>query len=253
MSPTEPKSARNRGLRGYASLVSRITRNYLETSYLRRVAKSIHDRGFWLTMRLIWDERWPDHRYRINIAGIVPLDNVEIPSGNRYHGVRYEAVNRSAFRAAMDEVRIPFEDFTFVDLGAGKGFAMILAAAYGFRKLIGVEFAPSLAAEARRNMERVKARDHSLPEWEIIQLDVTHLHLPAGNLLFFMCNPFDDVVLRNTFDNIVKQATPTRQVIVVYVNALHRHVLAELGFQLDYFSPNDPLLVYKGGIAMYRL
>ena len=117
----------------------------------------------------------------------------------------------------------------------------------------GVEFAPSLAAEARRNMERVKARDHSLPEWEIIQLDVTHLHLPAGNLLFFMCNPFDDVVLRNTFDNIVKQATPTRQVIVVYVNALHRHVLAELGFQLDYFSPNDPLLVYKGGIAMYRL
>jgi predicted RNA methylase len=42
---------------------------------------------------------------------------------------------------------------TFVDIGSGKGRALIIAAEYAFKRIIGVEYSPSLATICRRNLE----------------------------------------------------------------------------------------------------
>lgn len=56
------------------------------------------------------------------------------------------------FRALMASLSAPVDELTFVDLGAGKGRAMLLASELPFRRIVGVEFSPELCDVARRNL-----------------------------------------------------------------------------------------------------
>jgi tRNA1(Val) A37 N6-methylase TrmN6 len=71
----------------------------------------------------------------------------------------YSAVAPSVFREACRRWRetLPssaarVEAYTFVDGGAGKGRALLLAAELPFRKVIGVELNEALARIAQRNV-----------------------------------------------------------------------------------------------------
>ena len=55
-------------------------------------------------------------------------------------GVLYERSSETIFRNIMQKLSLAFEKYTFVDLGAGKGFALCLAAELPFKKAIGVEY-----------------------------------------------------------------------------------------------------------------
>jgi hypothetical protein len=203
---------------------------------------------------LVKEERWPEVTRRIRVSGITPLEHLSITSDCKNFGYRYEAVNRSAFKAALGLLNVSPSDFTFIDLGSGKGFALILAADSGFKRLIGIEFAPLLAEESRRNLHRALTamRGNAVPTWDVLDLDVTKLTVPEGNNIFFMCNPFNETVVRDTFARVKAALTPNDKTFVVYVNATHRDVLEDLGFNLVAFAPVDPLRVYKNGIAVYR-
>jgi SAM-dependent methyltransferase len=230
-------------------------RRYFEASYLRRIVLSLRDRGAWKTVRLAKEERWYELRHGIQISGIIPLDRLAIDGDNKLHGCRYEAVNLSAFRKALSFVDESLSGFSFIDLGCGKGFALILAAEYGFEKLIGVEFSPQLAAACRANLGRVFGRRAGRQiDFEVLEADVTEYRLPPGDKVVFMFNPFDASVVRDTFENVraTVAARPEDTTYVVYVNAAHRDVLSELGFHLLHFEAMDPLRVYRHGIAVYR-
>lgn len=72
------------------------------------------------------------------------------------------------------------EAFTFVDLGCGKGRVLTLAAEKGFRRVIGIEVHPALAAIARENV----ARSH--PDIEIWNEDAVEVTLPSEKLVLFL-------------------------------------------------------------------
>jgi hypothetical protein len=46
------------------------------------------------------------------------------------------------------------QDFTFIDLGSGKGRALLMASAYPFKRIIGVEFMPELHRVAQENIRK---------------------------------------------------------------------------------------------------
>ncbi|HEX3865751.1 MAG TPA: class I SAM-dependent methyltransferase, partial [Gemmatimonadaceae bacterium] len=79
------------------------------------------------------------------------LRTLNIASPNWTHGVDYIPVKPERFHAALSSVGVPFDDFTFVDFGCGKGRAMLLASDYPFREVIGVDFSEELIAVAQRN------------------------------------------------------------------------------------------------------
>ena len=41
-------------------------------------------------------------------------------------------------------LHLDFQDFNFVDIGSGKGRALLLASDYPFREIIGIELSPEL-------------------------------------------------------------------------------------------------------------
>src|SRR5690349_10766861 len=76
--------------------------------------------------------------------GIETCELVQKPQGageHPDHGYLYEPIQLAVFRRIMAALAIDPHNYTFVDYGSGKGRALVLAAEYGFRRVVGVEYA----------------------------------------------------------------------------------------------------------------
>lgn len=120
---------------------------------------------------------------------------------------------------------VDFQQFTFIDLGSGKGRALLLAAMYPFREIIGVEVQRDLHLIAERNiatfdMPGVQCRNiHTICE------DGRDFRFPATPLVLYLFNPFPAYVLQKVVNNLhesVRQAP--REIYVIYNTPLEREV-----------------------------
>lgn len=102
-------------------------------------------------------------------------------------GSPYFASEPWLFDQMVEAQPVHFEEFTFVDLGSGKGRALLMAARHPFRRIIGVEFMPDLNAIARQNI----AEDSRI---ECRQMDARDFEFPAGPLVVYLFNPFPEPV-----------------------------------------------------------
>ena len=102
--------------------------------------------------------------------------------------VGYEKTSRRRFLTVIRDanIRVPSE-YTFIDLGCGKGNVLVLAAQYGFRSIIGVEVDPDLASIARRNVDRFTSRRRHAAKAQVLESDVVQFGLPLIREASFTC------------------------------------------------------------------
>jgi SAM-dependent methyltransferase len=131
----------------------------------------------------------------------------------------YEAVNPALFARALPHV----PRVTFVDLGCGKGRALILAHQAGFRDVIGVEIAPRLLPAARRNTRRL-----AIPA-ALVLADAAAYHFPDRPIVTFLYNPFGIPTLQGVIEKLRHHR---HSVHVIYVNPTHDSLFS--GFDLLY-------------------
>lgn len=147
---------------------------------------------------------------------------------------------RDALRL-IDAVPLAPEGTTFVDLGAGMGRVVLLAAQRGYRSVVGVEISPALAQVAREN---IAAHDPPLTKGRvrITRADASTFRLPRGDLVIYLFNPFREEVLAPVIDRI-RMGDARREVILLYHTPVERAVIddsgafdleADLGFGLVY-------------------
>ena len=110
----------------------------------------------------------------------------------------YQATGPELFRDMMAALHIPFEDFTFIDIGAGKGRALLMAASYPFRRVIGVELLPALEEVARDNVQK----HGSARPIELICGDACEFEFPAGPLVVYLFNPLPRLSLERVLTNL---------------------------------------------------
>ena len=164
-------------------------------------------------------------------GSLIPGD--DLATGHRHdrHITAYHGVAPSLFRKLMARwlslAQHPVEPTNFIDVGAGKGRAMLLAAEYPFRRILGVELHPALAAIARLNIERWQAK-RSSPPMRLVEDDALRLRVPAGRCLFFLFNPFDVILMERL---LTKLAHHFRQrpgaLDILYVNDEQRSLIME--------------------------
>ena len=94
----------------------------------------------------------------------------------------YEPSLPSVVRASLDALDIPFSDYTFVDLGSGKGRALFLAAERPFARVVGIEHRSALHRQAHHNLARLEGRVNA--PIELILGDAATVPLPDGCLLY---------------------------------------------------------------------
>lgn len=179
----------------------------------RRVRETIADIFFWLRM-VTWsrlDNRF-DRRHGTETGGMLSPRRLGIRTPAGRFGVHYQAIEPAIFRRALQPLaaQIDFSRFTFVDLGCGKGRALLLARETGFQKIAGVELSPLLADCARRNLQ-VAGEDPS----SVVCQDGAEFDYPPGDLVVYLFHPFRSVVFRRAIENLCRRATG--EVHLVYI------------------------------------
>jgi predicted RNA methylase len=143
--------------------------------------------------------------------------------------------------------RVDFTGFTFIDLGSGKGRALLLAAAYPFRRIIGVEVQAELHAIAEENLYRLRENGGKIAAQSIC-LDAREFSFPPDPLVVYLFNPFPDYVLSAVIDNLrTSLVRHSRPVYVIY-NAPFEQQVLEQGNTLRRIVHTLQYEIYAAGI-----
>ena len=148
-------------------------------------------------------------------------------------GAPYQPSEPMLFRKMMRALPLaPLEaqGFTFIDLGSGKGRALLLAADEGFARVLGIEIVPALHAAALANIRsRIESQRASVPT-QVIEShlgDARDLELPPGPLVIYLFNPLTEAALAAFIAQLEGSlADSPRPVFILYHNPLLEHVLA---------------------------
>lgn len=143
------------------------------------------------------------------------------------------AIPPQEFDDAVDAIDIPLNEAIFVDLGSGKGRALILAAKRAFRRVIGVEFAPSLHEIATRNFAALDIATGADQRIELINDDATRFAFPAGPVVLFLYHPFGPPVMTRVAEAaLAGWRSGSQPMQIAYVNPIHLDEWLKIGWRL---------------------
>lgn len=187
-----------------------------------------------------------DIRYGVETTKRVHLSDLHIDSPNWSYAEGYWPTPPSVFANALQDLEIRFEDFTFIDLGSGKGRVLLMASDYPFREIIGVEFSPELRAIADENIRNYHSSNQACKSIHTYCMDFTLFDFPPGPLFVFLYNPSSEGITTKLAENLARSIEKSpRPLWVLYVTPTY-----------DVFASGKPLklqLVKSGKhFALYR-
>ncbi len=142
-----------------------------------------------------------------------------INSPNTKWGGYYFPSHEEQFHGIMSSLAIRPSDYVFIDLGAGKGLPLLLAAEYSFQSITGVEYSKALVETANQNIEAYRRQTGSDDRIQCIWGDATDFKFPDQPTILYLFNPFQGKVMDRVVANVEKSLrTAPRDLWVVYVN-----------------------------------
>jgi SAM-dependent methyltransferase len=137
-----------------------------------------------------------------------------------------------------------FGQFTFIDIGAGKGRALLLASEFGFRRTIGVELLPELVEVALENVRDVERQGVGL-RIEVVREDATNFIFPVEPAVVFLFNPLPHAALRTLIQNLEQSLHQNpRPMYVAYANPIFEQVLGNTQ-SLTKLAGTDQCLLFR--------
>jgi len=179
----------------------------------------------------------------VQTSGLIPGRFLKTGHAHDRHSTAYFGVAPSVFHGLLKRWQRtkpvgPVEEFSFLDLGAGMGRAILLASEYPFRKVIGVELNPMLAGIARSNLAKWQAFGRVRCPASINCGDAVSARIPAGPCLVFLFNPFGESVMRRLLKRLAEKfARRPGQLDLLYVNNEQDRVIGlQSGFTRMFFG-----------------
>ena len=177
-----------------------------------------------------------DRRWGTDTGGTMNLSALNVARDRALLGFGYQASNGVALAEAVQLAGVDPARFTFIDYGSGKGRVVMIAAAAGFARAVGVEFAPELHEVALANADRFAVAAGAPRRCEMVLGDAGSYVPPAGPIFAYIYNSFGPVILREVLERLEQRAAAGDEIIALYVNPRHRdafeggdrwHVLAD--------------------------
>ena len=185
---------------------------------------AVRDVFCWLRMAVVDRILNPfDRKHGTETGGRTSLKRLGVLHPSALYGISYQPIGPWLFRRALRTRRAEIDpgEYTFVDLGCGKGRALILAAELGFREVVGIDLAPTLVDCARRNLARAHVRNA-----RAACQSADAFQFPPGNLAVYLFNPFVGPVFRRTMQNLCRMSSGN--IFVVYIDPVERGLLRDL-------------------------
>jgi SAM-dependent methyltransferase len=163
------RAVRRNGVSGCANFLARQARYML---------------GDWVGSRF-------DRRYGVDTRGEIARDRLDVVGDNAPGGTDFMSVPPRSFFQTLRDLPEDLSAFAFVDYGCGKGRALLLAGMRNFRRIIGVEHSPALAAVANRNIAQWRG-PRRCSEIRAVCADATVFEPPEEPCVLYFNGPFDD-------------------------------------------------------------
>jgi SAM-dependent methyltransferase len=148
------------------------------------------------------EDWWFDKTRSIQTSGYESIKQSQVVGAlgdsNMYGPVRVS----NAHHALLDLPIADFRDYTFIDVGSGKGRVLFIAAEHPFRRVCGVEFAHHLHEESRANIQHYRHRRQRCTNIESIHANAAELDFPDENLVLYLFNPFGPEVMSRMLANL---------------------------------------------------
>ncbi|MGC1684320.1 MAG: class I SAM-dependent methyltransferase [Candidatus Acidiferrales bacterium] len=139
---------------------------------------------------------------------------------------RYSDSGGPDLQELLDTLKISPSD-EILDLGCGKGGALITLAKYPFAQVDGVEISPELSDIARANMKKLQISNST-----IYCSDAAQFHSLDSYSHFYMYNPFPQSVTQRVLENIQSSLRRRpRRAILIYKNAVFHKLVLDAGFR----------------------
>jgi len=139
----------------------------------------------------------------------------------------YQPTDPALFREIMASLPIEFDQFTFVDLGSGKGRTLLMASEYPFRRIVGVELIAELHRAAEENIRAYDSATQQCRRIEAVHADACEFVLPETPLALYLFNPLPETGLRRVIRNLEQSLEQSpRPVWIVYHNCERDSIMA---------------------------
>ena len=178
-------------------------------------------------LRFLSRDRHPfDRRHHVETSGLLYADRLATGHEHDRHSAGYYATAPSLFRGSLllwtgtlAASGLTLPDYSLVDIGCGKGRAVMLASEYGFREVIGVELNPALAAVARSNLRKWMRHARACRNLRIVAADALTWSLPDGPVALFFFNSFEQEMTKMWLSRLAQvAATRTSPIDLIYVH-----------------------------------
>ena len=114
----------------------------------------------------------------------------------------YQAIEPELFRKMIALVNADLNQFTFFDIGSGKGRALLLASQYRFRRIVGIELLAELNEVARENIQKFARANQECQTIETICADASEFNFPSEPLVIFLFNALPETKLKKLLTNL---------------------------------------------------
>jgi SAM-dependent methyltransferase len=166
-----------------------------------------------------------ERRLGVRTSGDIALEELGIAADGR---VMYRPAGWLLLRRILPPDAVTTDD-VFLDIGSGMGRAVLLAAAYPFRRVIGVELSTELVDVARDNVDRCRARLRC-KDVVLVNADAVEYEIPDDVTVVFMNNPVRGAsfaaVVERVLDSYDRRPRTMR---IVYANPIEEPALLSTG------------------------
>lgn len=188
-----------------------------------------------IAFHIIRNEIRGEKKYNIETTGSDSLKSLENKGIDISHATIYMPVSYDLLEDFFTEIKIQTFNH-FLDIGCGKARAMCVAAAYGVKKVSGIELSKELFLDAERNIKTCQEKYPST-NFSIYNNDAFYFDIDDDVDCIFMFNPFDETIMNAVMENIETSLDlKPRVMTIVYINPLEKHVLLEWGYEEIFHS-----------------
>lgn len=139
----------------------------------------------------------------------------------------YQPTDPALFHEMLGAFDLDFLDYTFIDIGSGKGRTLLMASDYPFRQIIGVELLPELDRVARENIAKYKSEKQKCFQIESCCVDARSFCFPTDPTLLYLFNPLPRTGLSQLLENLERSLLQhPRKVYLAYHNPIHTDLLS---------------------------
>jgi hypothetical protein len=140
------------------------------------------------------------------------------------------------------------QEFTFVDLGSGKGRVLLMAAQYEFKRIIGVEFIPEWHRIAEQNIRKFTAQYGTASAIESFCMDAREFNFPAGPLVVYLFNPFPEPVLAAVLKKLWQSWVANPRPLFIAYRYPELETLLKKGEWLEKIAGTEQWAVYRNRV-----